>query len=229
MIRLENVTKTFQSGMDRVTAIEGFSLHIPGGEITLLTGPNASGKTTLLSLMAGLISPSRGRVFFDGMDISRLPERWLSRMRRERVGIIFQERHLMRDATVMENLTVPLIPMDMSHREIKRAASKILSRFGLEGKGGFKVGAISGGQKQRLVIARALINDPDVILADEPTTHLDEELLRLFKTDVTNWKEGGKTVVIATHDVDLMRGIDTDLVIELQRGRIQEALRETGP
>ncbi len=187
-----------------------------------VSGPNGSGKTTLLSLMAGIVSPTRGRVFFDGADISRLPERFLSAMRRERVGIMFQERHLIPGATVRENLILPLIPSGWTCRQIRHAAREALARFGLEEKSGQRVRALSGGQKQRLIIARALINDPDVILADEPATHLDEEFLRMIVEGCRVWRERGKTVVIAAHDPGLFEGVAADRFIRLERGRVVE-------
>jgi putative ABC transport system ATP-binding protein len=223
MIRMHNVSKTYRAGGEDVTAVAGISLHIPRGKVTILAGPNGSGKTTLLSLMVGIISPSSGRIFFDDQDLARLPERFVSKIRRERTGIVFQERYLMRDTTVIENLAVPLIPTEMSHSEVYAKAKSMLSRFGLEGKEGTRVNAISGGQKQRLTIARALVNDPDVIIADEPTTHLDEELLGMFAQYIIDWKRLGKTIVIATHDPSLLSGIQVDQAVRISQGRIQEA------
>jgi putative ABC transport system ATP-binding protein len=220
VIQFKNVSKSYHSDGEQVMALEEISLTIPPNEITFVIGPNGSGKTTLLSLMAGIILPSRGRVSFDGVDISRLPERFLSAMRRERIGIIFQERHLIRDATVRENLILPLIPTGLPFKQIQHISQSVLSRFGLAEKSGQRVSAISGGQKQRLIIARALINDPDVILADEPTTHLDEELLQMLVQDCNGWKEEGKTVVIATHDPALLGGIRPGRLIRIERGRV---------
>lgn len=222
MIRLRDVTKVYRSGGDTVTALEGVSLAVPRGEIVFISGPNGSGKTTLLSLMAGIVSPTRGRVFFDGADISRLPERFLGAMRRERVGIIFQERHLLPEATVRENLILPLIPSGLTYRQIRHASREVLTRFGLGEKSGQRARALSGGQKQRLIIARALINDPDVILADEPATHLDEEFLRMLVGICRDWREQGKTVVIAAHDPGLLDGVAADRFIRLDRGRVVE-------
>lgn len=222
MIRLRDVSKVYRSDGDTVTALEGVSLAVPRGAVVFVSGPNGSGKTTLLSLMAGIVSPTRGRVFFDGADISRLPERFLGAMRRERVGIIFQERHLIPEATVRENLILPLIPSDLTCRQIRHAAREALARFGLEEKSGQRVRALSGGQKQRLIIARALINDPDVILADEPATHLDEEFLRMIVASCRAWRGRGKTVVIAAHDPNLFEGVAADRFIRLERGRVVE-------
>jgi putative ABC transport system ATP-binding protein len=117
---------------------------------------------------------------------------------------------------------LPLVPTGRRNRDIERASQEALSRFGLEEKSGQRVRALSGGQKQRLIIARALINDPDVILADEPATHLDEEFLRMIVEGCRGWKERGKTVVIAAHDPGLFEGVAADRFIRLERGRVVE-------
>ena len=226
MIRLSNVSKRYRTDTELVSAVEGISIEIPKGEVSVLEGPNASGKTTVLSLIAGITSPTTGRVYIDGLDISRLPERFISVMRREKIGIIFQERHIISDATVFENLTIPLIPTDMKSREIKKTADGVLSHFGLKRKESFKVNEITGGEKQRLAIARAFINDPEIILADEPTTHLDENHYNMFVKDVKGLGQKGKTIVIATHDRNLLKGIDADVVIRLDQGHIEKITKK---
>ena len=222
MIRLANVSKAFFHTKDRIDAVLDVNIHIPGGSLVLVTGKNGSGKSTLISLMCGILSPTTGRVFFDGRDISRLPERFISRLRRERMGMIFQERSLIRQATVRENISLPLIPTDMRMSDIRKMAQKRMHRFGLAGKGTVTCARLSGGEKQRLTIARALVNNPDVIFADEPTTHLDDDVLKALVDEFADWRKAGKTVIIATHQPGLLQGVKTDLRFELHRGRCVE-------
>lgn len=219
MIRLSHVTKNYRSGGRRVAAIADMSVEVPGGSIVLLTGKNGSGKSTLLSLMCGIISPTSGRVYFDGHDISRLPERFLARMRREKMGIISQERYLVSKLSVMENLVLPLVPTPLSSKNIFGKGEAIIKKFGLNGKEKIRVSRLSGGEKQRLIIARALINNPNVIFADEPTTHLDEDVLNVLSTEIMDWKAQGKTIILASHQPDLFGNINADLTLHLEKGR----------
>ena len=224
MIRLSGVSKIFQTQKIRVEAVRDATARIPRGAVVLLSGHNGSGKSTLLSLMSGLLSPTSGRVYLDGKDISGMPERFISRIRREQIGMIFQERFLLPGLTAFENVVLPLVPMDFSNMEIRMKGKAILDQFGLSGKEKIPVNRLSGGEKQRLAIARALVNKPDIIFADEPTTHLDQDVLDLLTSEVTSWRKDKKTVVIATHRPDVLKNIKADKVFHLQNGRLTETV-----
>ena len=203
MIRMEHVTKSFTAGKHSITAVSDVSLYIPKSRLVYLTGKNGAGKTTLILLMSGLLSPTSGRVYIDGQDISRLPERFLVNLRRNKIGMIFQERFLMPGASVLENLILPLIPGPMSGKKMEAKADGLLTEFGLSEKKHIHCRYLSGGEKQRLMIARALINDPDILFADEPFTHLDQEILALFLNKVTEWVASQKTVVLTSHQEEI--------------------------
>ena len=220
MIRLHHVSKYYRSGERRIAAVRDANIEIPKGAVVLLTGKNGSGKSTLISLMCGIISPTSGRVYFDGKDISRLPERFLTRIRREQTGMIFQGGGVLNALTVMDNLVLPLVPTNLSSNEIHGKGKEVIERFGLKGKGTMKVSRLSGGEKQRLVIARALINNPEVIFADEPTTHLDEDVLQFLSAEMAEWKNNGKTIVIATHQTDILKKINVDVCIHIEKGQL---------
>lgn len=224
MIRLSGVSKIFYAKKSPISAVSDVTFCFHKGSFVLLTGKNGSGKSTLMMLMSGILSPTSGRVYFDGMDISRMPERFMNVIRRERIGMIFQERFLISGATAWENLILPLIPTAMSAKDIRKQGKRLLDRFGLAGIEKIKCGILSGGEKQRLMIARALINDPDVIFADEPATHLDEEILDVLGSEIAQWKAAGKTVVIATHQQGIFGNINPDLVLRLSKGRLTEGL-----
>lgn len=187
MIRCEHVTKVFNKGKaNEVVAVRDVSLEIDAGEVAVLRGPSGSGKTTLLSLIACVARPTSGRVFISGKEVSRLPEKFLTIFRREHVGIIFQQFNLIPELSVLENVTVPLIPTPTPPREGRKRAVDLLKKLGMEKRSSFKVRELSGGEQQRVAIARALINNPSIIVADEPTAHLDtklaEEFLRIMRS-----------------------------------------------
>jgi ABC-type lipoprotein export system ATPase subunit len=213
------VSKIFYTKNDKIYAIKDAKIYMPRGSVVLVVGKNGSGKSTLLSLVCGAISPTSGRVYFGDNDISGLPPRFINLLRREKIGMIFQERSLIGRLTVIENLCLPLIPTNRNIVEIKKSGYDLLEKFGLKTKEKTKCGYLSGGEKQRLTIARALINNPDVILADEPTTYLDDEVLDVFINETKNWKKSGKTVVIASHQLELFDEIKPDILIELKQGQ----------
>ena len=222
MIRLHHVTRTFAGNGSPVNAVSDITLDIAEGSLVLITGENGAGKTTLLCLMSGLLWPTSGRVFIDGRDLSMLPERFITRLRRKQIGMVFQDRFLLPDASVFQNLVLPLLPENISFKEIKKKADAALSEFGLKGMAEKECRRLSGGEKQRLLIARALLNDPAVILADEPATYLDETARAILTEQLQIRHESGKTIVIVTHGKDLpVTGIQPRR-IRLERGRLME-------
>ena len=223
MIRLKNVTKQFMTERQKILAVSDVSLHIPKGGLVYLSGKNGAGKTTLILLMSGLLSPTSGRIFIDGKDISILPERFLTDMRRNKMGIIFQERFLISNASVMENLILPVLPCNLPIKRIEKKGEMILDEFGLLDKKKNQCRNLSGGEKQRLMIARALINDPDIIFADEPFTHLDQDILSLFSRKVLQWVADGKTVVLTSHQKQVIPSSLSCLHFSLESGRFMES------
>ena len=200
MIRFEHVAKRYPGG---VQALSDVNFELERGEMAFLTGHSGAGKSTLLRLIAVLERPSRGQVLFDGKNVGRVSSRQIPKLRRK-VGVIFQDHKLLTDRKVLNNVALPLLIAGFSWSEIRRRVRAALDLVGLLDKENTLVPALSGGQQQRVGIARAMIAKPPVLLADEPTGNLDpdlsEELMRLFCT----LNELGNTVLIATHDLDLV-------------------------
>lgn len=225
VIRTDKVTKIFNPAMpDEVRAIVGVSMEIIKGEVVVLKGPSGSGKTTLLSLIGCMSRPTEGRIIVNGKDVAKLPERFLTGVRRRTFGFIFQQFNLIKGISVLENVMLPLYPTDIRISEIKKRAEAILEKLGISGKKGFEVQRLSGGEQQRVAIARALINEPEIILADEPTAHLDTELSEDLIDIFNLLHKEGKTIVIATHDPLIYERDFVDRVIEMRDGRITNVL-----
>lgn len=200
-IRTEKATKVYNPGMpDEHAALRSVSVEFEQGEAVVLKGPSGSGKTTLLSLVGCMSRPTSGRVMLEGRDVAKLPERFLTEVRRRTFGFIFQQFHLIGNVSVMENVLLPLYPQTMRTTEMKERALVVLRRFRMEEKAHLKVKQLSGGEQQRVAIARALVGDPRVVVADEPTAHLDAELSQEFMDILADLKREGRTVLVATHD-----------------------------
>ncbi|NNG47209.1 MAG: ABC transporter ATP-binding protein [Deltaproteobacteria bacterium] len=221
MIHAENVTKVYNPGMsDEVTALHGVSVSIDGGEVAVLKGPSGSGKTSLLSLVGCMSRPTSGKVLVRGKDVAKLPERFLTNIRRNTFGFVFQQYNLIRDVSVLENVLLPLYPVDLRVPDMRERARAVMQKLRIDGKEHFKVKNLSGGEQQRVAIARALINDPEVIIADEPTAHLDKELSGEFLEILSDLNGEGKTVLIATHDPFVHGQSMVNRIIEMRDGRI---------
>jgi putative ABC transport system ATP-binding protein len=195
-----NLTKIYGSGTNRVEALKGVNLNVQQGEFIAVLGPSGSGKTTLLNMLGALDRPTRGQVFIDNVETSRVAERNLYRIRRGKLGFIFQTYYLVPTLNAMQNVLIPVLPMRGNKRYEKRA-QRLLDIVGLKDRTHHKPGELSGGEQQRVAIARALILNPPIVLADEPTGNLDTktgaEIIELMKR--LN-KERGKTFIIVTHD-----------------------------
>ncbi len=215
MIRFENVSKRYPTGQIGLDAV---SVYIPRGAFLFLTGHSGAGKSTFLKLIALIERPSRGRVLFDGDDISRLPRRLVPYHRR-RLGVVYQEHHLLYDRNVFDNVALPLIIAGYSRRERERRVRAALDKVGLLGREQAMPLALSGGEQQRVGIARAVVHRPRVVLADEPTGNLDPELsaeiMRLFE----DFARVGTTVLVASHDAALIHSMRRP-VVRLHRGRL---------
>ncbi len=200
MIRVEQVSKAYLGGRQ---ALQGVDFHLRAGEMAFLTGHSGAGKSTLMKLICGIERPSAGHVWFNGHDISRLKNSEVPFLRRQ-VGMIFQDHHLLMDRSVYDNVAMPLIISGASSEDIRRRVSASLDKVGLLDKARSYPIQLSGGEQQRVGIARAVVNKPAVLLADEPTGNLDDELsesiLRLFE----EFNRVGVTVLMATHDTGLI-------------------------
>ena len=221
MIELKDVSKTVMSGSEPLTILHPLSIQIPRGRFVAIVGPSGSGKSTLLGLIAGLDSPTSGSVLIDGVDITRLTEDQLAKLRGEKVGFVFQFFHLIPSLTALENVSVPMeiIGIPDAHRR----AVTLLEEVGLTGRAHHYPTQLSGGEQQRVALARALANAPPIVLADEPTGNLDTtngrhilELLREIH------RVRGTTIVLVTHDSDLASIADSRLI--LRDGRVVERI-----
>ncbi len=221
MIELHQVSKVFNPGQgNEYAAIRDVSLAIEPGRCTALRGPSGSGKTTLLGLIGGLSRPSRGRVRLDGRDISALPERFLTELRRLRFGFVFQQFQLIRGLSVLENVMLPAIPTGHPYRQVRARALGLLEDLGLGHRADTQTQWLSGGEAQRVAIARALINDPPVILADEPTAHLDSGLSRQILAVLADLGAQGRTVILSSHDPLVFEVGLVERVIDIRDGAL---------
>ncbi len=221
MIVLQEVTKVFNQGRpNEFRALRGVSLDLKKGEVMVLKGPSGSGKTTLLAIMGCMSRPTSGRVLLEDREIGRLPERFLTELRRQRFGFIFQDFNLIKGLSVVENIMVPLYPTALSMAEIKSRAEALLERFQLSDKATERVEHLSGGQQQRVAIARALVNEPEVVFADEPTAHLDTALSEQLLEMLEDLKAEGRSIVIATHDPRVFEAAFVDRVLEMRDGQL---------
>lgn len=215
MIQVESITKNFGS----LQVLKGISFTIEKGEVVSIVGPSGAGKTTLLQIMGTLDRPDSGQVWLNGTDVSRMKEKELSAFRNREIGFVFQFHQLLPEFTALENVMIPALIQGVSSSTARKSAMEMLDFLGLSSRVSHKPAELSGGEKQRVAVARALVNHPSVILADEPSGSLDtqnkEELHRLF-FDLRD--KLGQTFVIVTHDEDLAS--KTDRTIHLIDGRV---------
>ncbi len=223
MIELKNITKIFNQGKpNEFTAIQGVSLWIDARKATVFKGPSGSGKTTLLSLIGCMARPTSGRIYLMEREITSLPERFLTEIRRKTFGFIFQQFNLVRGITALENVMLPAYPSGEKYSTLKKRAMHLFDLFDIAPKATSRVEWLSGGETQRVAIARAMINDPSVLIADEPTAHLDTKLSREFMEILGRLKEDHKTLLIASHDPVVYDSAIIDRVIKFRDGRIEE-------
>lgn len=221
MIQTLGVWKVFNKGKtNEVAALKDVNVLIKAREVTIIKGASGSGKTTLLTVMGCVARPTSGRIWVNGKEVTSLPDPFLSEVRRAVFGFVFQSINLIAGMTVLENVVAAAYPLGVPWRQLKERALTLLKWLGIEDKAGEKANYLSGGEAQRTAIARALINDPDILIADEPTAHLDTGLSEDFMNIVGELKRKGKTVVIATHDPLVYGSPEVDRVVEIRDGVI---------
>lgn len=222
ILKVENLTKTYGSGENLVHAVDDVSFSVEKGEFVAIVGASGSGKSTLLHLIGGVDRPTSGKIFVDGNDISKMNDDKLAVFRRRQVGIVYQFYNLIPILTVEENIT---LPCDLDGRGVDRERLEmILDSFGLRARRKHLPNQLSGGQQQRTSIARALINNPSLVLADEPTGNLDskssEEVMSMLKMCNQSY---GQTVIMITHNLDIAK--QADRIITISDGKIVEEVR----
>jgi len=213
-LSIKDLVVEYSSGGYALRPINGLNLDVPAGSLVILLGPSGCGKTTLLSCLGGILRPKSGQITFDDLDITALEGSALAKYRRDKVGIVFQAFNLVSSLTALENVMIPMRAAGMSRADSRERAEELLTRVNLEDRLKHRPGDLSGGQQQRVAVARAIALDPPLILADEPTAHLDfiqvEEVLRLIRS----LAQGDRVVVVATHDSRILPLADR--VVELR-------------
>ena len=218
---LEGVSKTYSIAKKEVNALMNVTLEVSPGRCCMLVGPSGSGKTTLLNLAALLTRPSAGRVVLFGKDTGSLGEYGLDRLRRQFIGVVFQAFNLLGGLNVLDNVTLPLVPRGMGPKKRKEAGMATLERLGLGGFATLRAEQLSGGEQQRVAIARALVGDPSLMIADEPTSNLDEENVLAILEILAKLKEEGKTLLLSSHDARVLECGLADNVVQLKNGALQ--------
>ncbi|MGB9695538.1 MAG: ABC transporter ATP-binding protein [Caldisericaceae bacterium] len=235
LIEAENITKIYKLGEVEVPALRGVSINVTDGELISIIGASGSGKSTLMHLLGCLDTPTSGKYFLDGLDVSRLTDAELSKIRNSKIGFVFQTFNLLPHLTVLENVLLPVqYNPDANVSSKRKRATELLEAFGLQNRLKNKPTQLSGGEMQRVAIARALINEPRIVFADEPTGNLDSktglEIVRIFK----ELNKQGITEIIVTHDLNITRfterviNIKDGLIENEQRNKVVEEVEEEG-
>ena len=221
MINAHGIGKVFNAGQpNEFIALTDVSVAIHLNEVTILKGPSGSGKTTLLGIIGCMARPTTGRIVLGEHEMTSLPERFLTSIRRQTFGFIFQQFNLIKGLTALENVMIPAYPLGEKHSLLRERALEIMALFNLAHRADARIEWLSGGEAQRVAIARALINDPPFIIADEPTAHLDTKLSREFMAIMRRLNESGKTIVLASHDPIVYDSDLAEQVIEMCDGRV---------
>jgi len=224
MIELDDIHKAFNQGQpNEYWALSGISLKVAARQVTALSGPSGSGKTTLLTLLGCLARPTRGRVRLRDEDVSGLPERFLTEIRRRTFGFVFQQFNLVRGLSALDNVMLPAYPLGLPYGQLREKAENQLAGLDLGHRRAARVEWLSGGEQQRVAIARALINDPEVIIADEPTANLDTALSRQFLDILSRLIDEGRTVLLSSHDPLVVESSVVDRVVRLRDGRLVDS------
>jgi putative ABC transport system ATP-binding protein len=227
LIQLKNTEKFYYMGDSIVKAINDVNIEVNSGEFVGIMGPSGSGKSTGMNLIGSLDLPTKGAVFLDGKDISHLEESDLAQIRGQKIGFIFQSFNLIPNLTAKENIMLPMLFQGVNLEDREEKAEKILEMVDLGDRGDHYPNQLSGGQQQRVAIARALANDPDVILADEPTGNLDTKTGDMVMDFLTNLNKKGKTVIMVTHDSEHAKKY-AKKIYWLKDGKVEKVTRKVG-
>ncbi|MDW8328636.1 MAG: ABC transporter ATP-binding protein [Candidatus Bipolaricaulota bacterium] len=220
MIQLKNVQKVYPMGEVSVPALRGIDLTIQPGEFVAIMGPSGSGKSTLMHVLGCLDLPSGGVVQLDGHDVTKLDEDTLAQIRGKKIGFVFQTFNLIPTLTALENVELPLFFQGVPRQERRARAAELLSKVGLGGRLHHKPAQLSGGERQRVAIARALANDPEIILADEPTGNLDSESGEAILELLAQLHREGKTIILVTHNPEA--AAYAQRILRIKDGRLVE-------
>jgi len=219
VIQVENLVKIYRLGKVSISALRGISFDVAKGEFMVVMGPSGSGKTTLLNLIGAIDKPTSGRIFIDGRDITTLGEGELTKLRRHKIGFIFQFYNLIPALTALENVELPMLTAGVSRKDTSKRAFQLLETVGLAERVGHLPDELSGGEQQRIAIARALANRPSVILADEPTGDLDTKTgMEVVQILYDTSKKENATVVVVTHDPMITE--KADIILQMRDGQI---------
>jgi putative ABC transport system ATP-binding protein len=219
MIKTENLTKIYNKGKsNQVQAVEDANVIANKGEITVLVGPSGCGKTTLMSLIGQLLTPSRGRVLVDDKDLSTYSDYWKAVFRRDNVGFVFQHINLLPNLNAVDNVMVPLLCHNVDVERYRQPALELLRDLGLSARSFFRVEQLSGGEQQRVAVARALITEPKIIVADEPLTFVDDASAKTITDFFVKLRNEGKTILISTHVSNLAKLADS--TFSMKDGRV---------
>lgn len=227
MIELSGVSKVYRRGSNTVSALRDVDLHVPAGHFTIIMGPSGSGKSTLLYLIGCLDTPTSGSIILDGKNFASLSSNERADLRARHIGFVFQSFHQISNLTAVENVELPLLLGGTSRREARGRAEAALERVGLRERLHHRPTELSGGELQRVAIARSLINDPDLVLADEPTGNLDTEAGARVLSFLKELKDGGRTPIVVTHNPEFAK--HADFLVCMRDGRRVEpssAIRE---
>ncbi len=228
MISLKGIKKTYVNGKETTHVLKGVSFDVAKGEFVAIMGPSGSGKSTLMHIIGALDSASEGTYLLDGEDVSKLPADELARLRKRKIGFVFQAFHLLPRATVLRNVALPLVYAEVPREERERRAAEALLASGLDESRHLHLSSqLSGGQMQRVAIARALVNDPAILLADEPTGNLDSRTGDIVLGTFQKLHRQGRTVVLITHEPYVAEHADRILVVK--DGELVEDRRNPAP
>jgi len=221
LIALKGVTKIFNRGRpDEFAALSDVSLEIEPRGLVVFKGPSGSGKTTLLAIVGCMAKPTAGRVFVHDREVTSMPDRFLTDIRRHTFGFIFQQLNLVRGISALENVILPAYPSGEGLASLRDRGVRLLDLMGLAHRAETNIEWLSGGEAQRVAIARALVNEPAIVIADEPTAHLDTKLSLDFMAAMERLKAEGKTILFASHDPLVCESAMVDRVLEMRDGRI---------
>jgi len=218
IIRIENLEKTYGKSAVKTHALKGVNMEIPRGSFSCIIGKSGHGKSTLMQLIGGLDKATKGSVFIDGVNVSDLSDNKLSELRAKKIGFVFQFFNLLQNLTALENIQVAMMFGGISAKEQRKKAEDLLALVGLSDKASAKPSELSGGQQQKVSIARALANDPDILLMDEPTGNLDSESEKDVLEHIFKIHKTGKTIVMVTHNNELAK--QAEILFEIRDGKL---------